>query len=307
MELRHLRYFIALAEELNFRRAAERLHISQPPLSQQIHQLEEEIGVELISRTKRQIELTQAGHAFLDEARQTLLHASKATRDAQAVNRGELGELVIGFVQSTSQTILPQIILRFKDQVPGVELVVREMHSPQLVTALHTHRIHVAFVLFPVKREGLIIEIVERLPMGIVLPTGHRLAAQPVVSLGDLHDDDGFLMPERAVEPAAYDYLLRAYHEAGLCPHIIQETNEMYTMLGMVAVGLGVSLAPAYIGERTIEGIVYRPLTVPLPPSLIAMARRCEEPEPALARFLQIAHAAIEAQDGVPTFPYAPT
>src|SRR5919106_428717 len=155
MELRHLRYFIAVAEQLNFRRAAEQLHVAQPPLSKQIRDLEDELGVQLFQRSKRRVQLTEVGRVFLGEARETLNQAEQAARAARRANCGEIGRLIVGFVMSATCSVLPDVVRMFRKRYPGVELVMEESSTGQAIEDLHSRRLHVAFVRQPVNDETL--------------------------------------------------------------------------------------------------------------------------------------------------------
>ncbi|MBV9229224.1 MAG: LysR family transcriptional regulator, partial [Chloroflexi bacterium] len=190
MELRHLHYFIAVAEELHFGKAAERLQMAQPPLSQQIRQLEDELGVQLFYRTKRHVQLTEAGHVFLQEARQTLIQAEQAIVAARRAGRGELGRLAIGFVGSATSDILPTLIRGFQERYPEVELLLRELTTAQQVRALQDGRIHVGILRPPVHDDTLRIETLFKEPLIVALPERHPLSSQvqlPIEALAREH------------------------------------------------------------------------------------------------------------------------
>ncbi len=178
MELRHLRYFVAVAEELHFGRAAQRLQMAQPPLSQQIRQLEQELGVELLYRTKRTVRLTEAGLAFLHQARQILVQSEQAIEVAQRASRGEVGRLAIGFVGSATYSLLPTAVRSFRHQFPDVRLMLHEMTTSEQIEALHDDRIQVGFIRPPISDDKLSVETVLQESFVAVLPEAHPLATQ---------------------------------------------------------------------------------------------------------------------------------
>ena len=184
MELRHLRYFLAVAEELDFGRAALRLHIAQPPLSQQIRQLEEELGVQLFRRTRRNVSLTEAGQAFLSEAQRTLEQVERAMEVAQRVDRGEQGQLIIGFVGSATYGLLPKLLRAFRERFPEVAFTLRELTTSQQIQALHEQQIHLGVLRPPVAQEEFLFEPLAQDPLIVALPEQHRLATQPSLPLG---------------------------------------------------------------------------------------------------------------------------
>ena len=186
MELRHLRYFVVVAEELHFRRAAERLHMSQPPLSQQIRALEEEVGATLLLRNQRRVELTAAGVVFLERARQILADVEDAARQARRVQRGEVGRLAVGFVGSAMYSFVPDLLRRFGEHAPDVTLRLHEMGTTEQLRQLEDGRLDVGFLRAARSRPELKIEIVAEEPVIAALPDLHPLAAKPRLTLADL-------------------------------------------------------------------------------------------------------------------------
>src|SRR5262245_31720636 len=235
MEFRHLRYFVAVAEELHFGRAAARLGIAQPPLSQQIRQLEQELEVTLFTRTKRRVELTQAGHMFLDDAREVLARAERAVRTAQRAGRGEIGQLAIGFVPSADLDILPRVLSVWRTSCPDVEVTLHELLSGAQVAAQHAGTIQIGFLRLPVDETGLLIEPIQREPLLAALPRTHRLAGSPSVRLGDLAGDTMVLFT-RDVAPGYYDVFIAACRRAGFTPRLLH-TVSIQTNLGLVSAG----------------------------------------------------------------------
>lgn len=288
MELRHLHYFVAVAEELHFGRAAERLHIAQPPLSQQIRSLEEELGVQLFYRTKRHVELTEVGQVFLQEARRTLAQAEQAVVAAQRAGRGELGRLVVSFVGSAVYEILPVTLRNFHERFPDVELHLRELTTAQQVRALRDGRIQIGFVRPPVGDDTLQTETLFKEPLLVALPETHFLSNQakiPTEALAHEH----FILAPRHLGPGLYDQIISLCKQAGFSPNVTQEAIQMQTILGLVAAGLGVSLIPAsarYLRER---GIAYRELQHSNVEVEMALAWCKADAPPVLQTFIRVA------------------
>lgn len=288
MELRHLRYFVAVAEELHFGRAAQRLFMAQPPLSQQILQLEREIGTALFARTNRRVELTPAGQVFLQEAREILARVDHAVLTAQRASRGEAGWLGVGFVASATYDVLPVILRRFRERFPEVELVLTELLGTEQGTALRENRIHVGFARLPSDVEGIVLETVAQNSLMVALPTTHRLAEQETLALHDLAEEPFILFP-RQPESNYADYIIRLCASAGFTPNIVQKTGEMQTAVSLVYAGIGVAIVPASVQNLRREGVVYRPFAEPVPTIALTMCYRRHDPSPILPHFLAIA------------------
>ncbi len=259
MELRHLRYFIAVAEERHFSRAAERLHIAQPPLSQQIHSLEQELGVTLLLRTKRSVTVTEAGQAFLEEAKRALAQVERAIEVTQQVHRGERGRLEIGFVGSAMVEALPVALRTFRQRFPLVTLGLHQLTTSQQIDALHDGCIQLGFLRPPLADSSLAVEIIRREPLLVALSEQHPLAAQECISLSSLRDEVFVLYP-RQLGPGTYDQLITLCDRAGFTIQVVQEAVEMQTITGLVAAGLGISLVPASTQHLRKAQVVYRPL-----------------------------------------------
>ncbi|MGH9839710.1 MAG: LysR substrate-binding domain-containing protein [Blastocatellia bacterium] len=287
MELRHLRYFIAVAEELHFGRAAERLHIAQPPLSFQIRQLEEEIGVRLFERTKRRVELTAAGEIFLREAHKTMAQLEQAVSAAQRASRGEVGHLVIGFIQSATINVLPGILQTFRDRFPEVDIKLREATPTQVHNDLVDGQIHIGFLRPPINHDALECEIVLSEPLLVALPKAHPLARQKKLALKSLAGERFILFP-RAASPGFYDQLVSICREAGFSPVIGQEAVQMQTILGLVAGGMGVALIPASIRSLRSDGVMYREIRELVPKAEMVVAWRRDNQSPTLRAFLNV-------------------
>ncbi|MCW3053135.1 MAG: transcriptional regulator, LysR family [Chthonomonadales bacterium] len=285
MELRHLHYFIAVAEELHFGRAAARLFIAQPPLSQQIQRLEKELGVLLFSRTKRRVELTEAGRIFLQEARQTVAQAERAVSAAQRAQRGEVGRLAVGFVGSATYSVLPAVLRRFCERCPDVELNLQERTTAQQVEAIRAHRLDVGFVRPPLYDPILATKTLLVEEFVLALPQTHRLARASVIALSEVAEDPFILYPHH-LGPGLYDPVMSACQRAGFSPRVAQEATQMHTILSLVAIGLGVALVPACVLSLQWQGVVCKRLDPNAPQTTIALTWRKDNTSAALRSFL---------------------
>jgi DNA-binding transcriptional LysR family regulator len=259
VELRHLRSFLAVAEELHFGRAAARLHISQPPLSQQIRRLEDELGARLFRRTKRRVELTPAGQAVLMEARQTLAQAERTVRAARRAERGELGELVVGYVTSASYEPLPDVIRVFRKRFPDVELRLQNLRSVQQRQALVDKRIDVGFVRPEVADPRLGYEAIWRESVVVALPGHHPLARRAIVRVAELATEL-FVVAAPDDASAFHHQIVALCRRAGFVPRVAGHVPDVQAAIALVAAGLGISPVPAAVQGYKREGVVYRPL-----------------------------------------------
>jgi len=263
MELRHLRYLVAVAEEGHVTRAAERLGIQQPPLSQQIRALERELDVLLFRRKPRGMELTQAGATLVDEARAILARVEAAAAAAKRTARGEAGHIGLGFTSSASfHPLVPRAIRAFGESHPLVALALEESGTVELAESLKAERIDAAFVRSPVAEgDGLAVHPVLDEDMFVALPTGHRLAGADgtPLPLGELAGEI-FILYRRPVGPGLHDSIIAACHRAGFSPRVGQEAPRMLSTLSLVAAGLGVSLVPASMRRLQADGVAYRAL-----------------------------------------------
>ncbi|HCI2742592.1 TPA: LysR family transcriptional regulator [Pseudomonas aeruginosa] len=290
MELRHLRYFIAVAEELHFGRAAERLGISQPPLSQQIQALEEEIGARLFERTNRRVELTDAGRLFLDESRQVLAQVDKAVLLARRAHLGELGELKIGFTSSAPFTsTIPSSIHAFRKAYPDVHLDLQEMSSRQVLKALLEESLQVG-VIRPLALPDAVhwVELF-REPLVPVLRADHPLAAgsEDGLAIAALAEEPFVFFP-RSYGTGLYDQVIALTRQAGFSPRIAQEASEAMTIIGLVSAGLGVSILPASFRRTRVDGVVYRTLSDPEATTAVWLVRRQNEGSPLALSFIDL-------------------
>lgn len=288
MELRHLRYFITVAEELNFSRAAERLHIAQPPLSQQIRCLEAELGVKLFERDKRPLQLTSAGKEFLKEARLVFTQVDQAVRVAQLASRGEVGRLVVGFNSSATQSVLPQILRVFRERFLKVELVLRELDSYHQLQSLHTHQIDCGFLHMQGINDSAINSIpVLQEPLVIALPENHPLAIPTQIPLQALALES-FILPPHHMGQDFYSQVLNLCQQAGFNPIVVQQARWLQTVLGLVAGGVGVALVPASMQNLQRSGVVYKAVEGETFQIEMVVAWRRDDTSPVLEEFLKV-------------------
>jgi DNA-binding transcriptional LysR family regulator len=295
MELRHLRYFIAVAEELHFRRAAERLHMSQPPLSQQIRQLEEEVGAQLLTRNQRKVELTAAGAAFLVRSREILDAVEDAARQARRVQRGEVGRLAVGFVGSAMYSFVPELLRAFREQAPDITLRLHELGTTEQLRQLDDGRLDVGFLRTPGRWPGLSFETVLDEQIVVAMPDVHPLAQRSIVRLSDLTGESLVLLTP-AGSPGLRAALATSIAQLGGEERIVQEVAEMQTVIGLVAAGVGMSLVPESVRALVRHGVTYRPLDGDAPAVKLAMAWRATDDSPVLTAFLEQARAAAPAE-----------
>ena len=277
MELRQLRYFVAVAEELHFRRAAARLHVSQPPLSQQIAALEAELGCRLLERTRRRVALTPAGAAFLRDARATLAELEVAARTARAIDAGQAGLLRVNFVGSALLSLVPGIVQRFRRARPEVEIELRERSTVEQLRALDTGVIDVGLVRPPIEaHDQLRTQVLMREPTIAAIPAGHPLARMRRIPFKRLAAEPLVLFP-REQAPGYHDLLTGRLAATGHSPHVAQYAPEMLTIIGLVAAGIGVSPVPASVAHLALDGVTYRRLSGAPQTELLAVTRAADE------------------------------
>jgi DNA-binding transcriptional LysR family regulator len=233
-----------VADELHFGRAAVRLQMAQPPLSQQVRRLERELGVELFRRNRRRVELTPAGSALVPEARRTLAASERAIAVVSAVAAGASGRLVLGFVGSLAHGVLPLLVRELRQQAPEIEIALREANTSQQIDLLRLGLLDAGLVRPPIRAEGIEIEVVGREPLQAVLPDDHPLAGARSVPLTALRDAPFVLFP-RAIGPGLYDQIVGLCREAGFSPNVVYESGATATMVAMFEAGVGVSVLPA--------------------------------------------------------------
>lgn len=293
MELRHLRYFIVVAEQLHFSRAAEILHIAQPPLSQQIQSLENELGVPLLIRTKRSVQLTPAGQAFLVEARKVITQAGRAIEVAQQAHHGILGRLDIGFVGTAITEILPVILKDFRERYPLVETKLQNLVTTEQIQAIHDDQIQVGFLHTPILDASLSLEIIRREPLVVVLPADHALAGQENIAPVQLREET-FVMYPRHWNPGLFDQIISICQQAGFPIRLGQQALGWESIISLVAAGFGVSIVPTSSQILRSVGVIYRPLQGVAPTFDLALAWLPSNPSPLLHNFLQIAREIIK-------------
>lgn len=286
VELRHIRYFLAVAEEGHFTRAAQRLGIGQPPLSQQIKDLEAEIGATLFHRGPKGAELTAAGRVFRDRVHAVPAEVQSATEAARRAARGEIGTLRVGFTGSAAfNPRVPLSIRTYRRRYPDVELSLREANSNGLVEALRAGSLDAAF-LRPeaIERDGLRLHALEEEPLIAALASS-RMAHEQPVRLGDLAADP-FIMTPRALGPTLFDATINACRKAGFEPIIGQSAPQVASVLALVAAEFGVALVPASMRDAAIRGVTYHDIEGETPVTALALAIRSNERSPAVAAFV---------------------
>jgi len=289
LELRHLRYFVAVAEELHFGRAAARLNVAQPALSQQIKQLERELGALLLARTKRRVALTEPGRLFLAEARRTLVQAAFAVEVARGAEAGQFGRLRIGYVDAALWSPLPNVIRVFRERFSRVALTMLERLPAEQPEDIRRGDVDLA--IGPPPPAGAQVEVTPfTAETGLIaLPAEHPLAAREAIAMGDLADAPWVLVPAH-VPSRLRDLTFRVAEAAGFTPRVAQEARELDTLIALVSAGLGVTLVPASAARFPRPGVVFRPLTgEALSFRLVALRRRGLAP-PAVRSFLEVLH-----------------
>jgi DNA-binding transcriptional LysR family regulator len=295
MELRHLRYFIAVAEEGHITRAAERLGMQQPPLSQQIRALERELDVQLLRRKPRGVELTEAGRALLEDARSILAHIDHAFATTRRTSRGEQGRIAVGFTSSAPfHPFVPRVIRAFRESFPLVSLTLEESGTTELIDDLRNERVDAAFIRTPVADPmGLTVNPLLEETMLVALPSTHPMAQgdavdDPAVSLSALAAET-FVIYRRRSGPGLYDAIFAACHAAGFSPLVAQEAPRIVSTLNLVAAGLGIAVVPASLQRMQMDGVVYRRLSGPAQPRApLLIATRRSDTGAVVRRFLEL-------------------
>jgi len=297
MELRHLRYFIAVAEEGHITRAAERLGMQQPPLSQRIKAIERELDVPLLRRKPRGVELTDAGRVFLDNARAILAQYDHTFESTRRTARGEQGRLCVGVTPTGPfHPFVPRVVRAFRESYPSVSLTLEECLSPELIERLQDERMDVAFLRTPMANpEGLIIHSLMQERMVVALSAGHKLArGGDAIALKDIAEET-FIVYARQQGPGLYDVTTAACRKAGFSPRLGQEAPRITSALSLVAAGLGISVVPASMQRMTMDGVVYRRLKGPHQPSAVLnLALRRDDPSAVVRHFLSLIRRAAK-------------
>ena len=287
MELRHLRYFVAVAEELHFGRAAIRLHVSQPSLSQQVLNLERELKVSLLTRTKRHAQLTPAGQRFLEESRGILAAAERAAGLARETAREETRILVIGISPDTDWLLLGRALRLFAEHVPTVEILYENLAPEAQIEALREGRMDIGFVGLPLEADGLVTQTTGRVRLMVALPEKHPMARKDTLRLEELSKETYTLWP-RHLSPGSYDHLLAIFRRAGFGPPVRMEGGlpSTRTTLGMIAAGLTIGLVDPALEQLNAAGVVFRPLAGPGVFTETGVVYRQGDPSPILESFL---------------------
>lgn len=299
MELRHLRYFLAVAEELHFTRAAQRLGINQPPLSQQIQQLEQELGTPLFHRGAREVSLTEAGRALREDARRLLRDAEQAAERVRRIARGELGRLRLGMINSAPfHPLIPGVIREFRRRYPGVALSLQEAATPHLAAAVAADNVDAAFVrpLLEPQPELHVAPLLEE-DLVVALPAGHPLAQRATIALLALSLEP-FVLFSRDVGAGLHEEIVRACRQAGFTPRVVQEASQVTSIVNLVASGLGVSLVPASMQQMQIEGVAFRPISRPVPKARLNLICRSSEVDAPHLRNLLLLTRQLTASTG---------
>jgi DNA-binding transcriptional LysR family regulator len=257
IDLRQFRYFLAVSEELNFRRAAQRLHISQPPLSRQIRQLEGQLGVELFQRNRSGVALTAAGAAFLPEVRRTLVQAEKAVAVAKAAQAADGGQFVVGYTTVFDRSAIPDVCDRLRQRFPDLQIVSRGKHSISLVRDIKNGTMDAALIGLYTEPQGLKVETIFDEAFVAALPATHRLAKKRLIGFDDLRGEPMFWF-ERRLNPGFYDYCQRFFERIGFKPNAIPEPPDHHIMLGLIAEEQGIALIPASLRRVKYQGVVFR-------------------------------------------------
>ncbi|MCM2329924.1 MAG: LysR substrate-binding domain-containing protein [Pseudomonas sagittaria] len=299
MDLRHLRYFIAVAEEQNIGRAAARLHISQPPLTRQIQQLEEELGVQLFTRTPRGMELTPAGELLLEEARNIRAVVEQATERTQRAGQGKLGRLDIGIFGSAILDIIPKVLAEFRAAYPEVKVVLHSMNKNEQIEALRQRRISVGFNRIITPLPDISSELVATESLLLAISASHPLAQQAVVPFAALAEHPLVLFPTGS-RPSFIDRVIGLCQQAGFVPQVSQEVGDIVTAVALVASGFGACLVSESTAVLALPGVVYRPLSG-LPDNAridLSCMSRSDDRSPILAAFIGVVRAYRERTAG---------
>lgn len=260
MELRHLRYFEALASTLNFTRAAEKLHIAQPPLSRQIQQLEDELGVILVDRSARPLTLTRAGSFFFEQSVQILARIKELSHATRRLGAGQRRWIGVGFVPSMLYGELPNVLRHFMDEHPELDVVLTELTSLQQAEALQAGRIDVGFGRVAIEMEGLVNTVIEEEPLVAVLAANSPLSKAKAISIETLSQQTVILYPAQP-RPSFADHVAAQFRSHGCPISRVFETNGLQTAIGLVAAGVGVSLVPRSVERLQRDDITYRPIS----------------------------------------------
>lgn len=288
MDLRRLRYFTAVAEELHFGRAAQRMHVVQSAVSHQLKLLEEELGFSLLERSRHNVRLTVSGEIFLPEARDLLRRADEAMRRARASADGTVGRLAVGFVDNVLWSMLPPILRDFRQRWPQVELTLHPLDRSAQIEALRTSVIDIGIMPSPSPGHALKSVALAEAPLVAAIPEGHPLAVRPTLSIVELADESFVLFPRR-MNSRLLEIIVACCASAGFAPRIVQEAEQLHTLLALVSAGLGVTLVPQWVARVQQLGVVYIPIDDLQTPYELIAAWNSSSDNPAVANFREIA------------------
>ncbi len=299
IDLRHLRQFLAVAEEKSFSAAARRLGMAQPPLSQAIAKLEERLGARVFLRTSRSVTLTDPGKVLLAEARSLIAQHERALRAVKRSAEGAAGELRIAFVMSVGSAYLPAILRDFRQAMPSVDLTLDELTTTEQVEVLSRGGCDVGLLRPPIfGGEGLTLRTLLEEPLLVALPADHKLAGEEPIALQQL-SEEGFIAPPAKLGPGLHAEVVRLCLASGFAPRIVQEARQMQTIVALVAGGLGVALVPRSVTALGLKGLVYRPIRTPVsqPKTDVALAWHPDvlRRRPYLAAFIAAAERAASS------------
>jgi DNA-binding transcriptional LysR family regulator len=283
MDVKTLRYFVAVAQDLHYGRAAKRLNMSQPPLSRHIQKLEEELGCALLKRTKRRVELTPAGEMLLRKSVPIVESMTEAMSATKRAGRGEIGRLAVGFYIGATDTLLPAILRHYKAQAPNVELVLHDMLMAEVVSSLEARRIDVGFLRPPVANPAISVKTLVREPFVLAVPADSALARKRRIRLSDLAREP-FVMPAANLS-ILHSQIRGACFAAGFEPIVVQEAKHTHTIIGLVRSGAGIALVPSSVQVRGGHGVEFRAITGPLPKAEVAIAWRTSDTSPIVRAF----------------------
>jgi LysR family hca operon transcriptional activator len=288
MDSRYLKYFVAVAEDLNFTKAAERLHTVQPSLSQQIKRLEEMVGVPLFHRMKHRVTLTEAGRVFLEDSTRILRDVEKAFSRARQAAKAESGQMAIGFIPGTEMKVFPQILPRLSAAIPDLDLSLRSLTSPQQLVALINHEINLGFLRGPIPFPEIATMMVFREEIVVAMPASHELARLRKIPLERLAKCR-FLRVSRDVAPSFHDLTMAILEQAGVHSSYMLDSENALTSISGVASGMGLALLPSFVERIVPLGVVTRRLDLPEPPTIeLLAAYRKDDALPALACLLDL-------------------
>lgn len=285
MELRHLRYFVAVAEELNFRRAAERLHLAQPALSAQIRSLEDELNTRLLQRTTRSVRLTHAGRVLLEDARSVLAAAAQAEMRVHKADQGLIGTLRVGMIAPVANAWLAGQLRPFRQNFPGVQLSLFDLTSPEQLRRIRAGELDAGLLRPPVGFPELEFRLVEESWQVLAVPVGHRLARKKQIDWKDFHGE-GLVLMHPTVQHGYYDAFLAACARAGVKPLPAQYANDIQGKMWMISAGFGIAPTTATLAKVKRPGLTFRPLPPGLPPVQTVLVWRRNDDSPVLAQFI---------------------